>query len=251
MPVETLGDIKFHTQVIGSGPPLVCAHGLLFGNLAGWMFGAGGALASQYAVHLFDLRGHGRSSRPVSGYDLDTMTQDLRGLLERWSLSGEQPVTLAGHSYGALMSLRIALERPLHRLVLVEPPLPPTPIFDLEAFLDRDREALIEVLPRPIQLAVAQGGRRVRRLIDGLFHLLTETTLAEDIAKPHYWPEDELKVLRTPTLIILGTDSPCLEGGLRLAEVMPNAEVLQLEGGHFLTAERPAELTAAMEGFLG
>ena len=251
MPAETLGEVTFHTQVFGDGPPLVCAHGLLFGNLAAWMFGAGGALAPKYTVHLFDLRGHGRSTRPATGYDLDTMTSDLSGLLVRWGILDASQLSLAGHSYGALMSLRIALERPLRRLVLVEPPVTPTPIFDLDEFLGRERDDLLSVLPEPIQAVVAQGGRRTRRLVNGLFSLLTETTLPDDIARPQAWSADKLRELQTPTLIILGRQSPCLEGGLRLAETLPNASVVQLDGGHFLTAERPAELTATMEAFLG
>ena len=100
-------------------------------------------------------------------------------------------------------------------------------------------------------MAMAQGGRRMRRFVEGVYDLLTNTTLAQDISAIYHWPEEQLAALETPTLIILGNDSPCVSGGRRLGELMPNAQVVELDGGHFLTAERPTELTIAMELFLG
>jgi non-heme chloroperoxidase len=44
-----------------------------------------------------DRRGHGRSDRPSTGYDIDTTADDLAALLEHLGLSG---VTLVGHSFG-------------------------------------------------------------------------------------------------------------------------------------------------------
>jgi pimeloyl-ACP methyl ester carboxylesterase len=46
----------------------------------------------------YDRRGHGRSDCPSSGYDSDTLANDLSALLKHLDLSG---VVLVGHSMGA------------------------------------------------------------------------------------------------------------------------------------------------------
>ena len=251
MAYETLDEVRFHTQVIGHGPPLICTHGLFFGNLAGWMFGAGGQLARHHQVHLFDLRGHGRSSRPHTGYDLPQMTSDLERLLDRWGLGHSEEIRLAEHSFGALISLQLALLRPVEKLVLVEPPMPPTPVVTFSEFLETDPEVLVAALPQPLRESAHRGGRRARRLVDTLLGLVTETTLRDDVQQPLPWTVQELREMVTPTLIVAGKSSPCLSGCLKLADLLPNATCMELEGGHFLTVEAPGALAAAMEDFLG
>jgi non-heme chloroperoxidase len=50
-----------------------------------------------YRCVALDRRGHGRSDRPSTGYDIDTTADDLTALLEHLDLTG---VTLVGHSFG-------------------------------------------------------------------------------------------------------------------------------------------------------
>jgi non-heme chloroperoxidase len=47
---------------------------------------------------VYDRRGHGRSDRPGHGYDLDTLADDLAGLIEHLEL---EDAILVGHSMGA------------------------------------------------------------------------------------------------------------------------------------------------------
>jgi non-heme chloroperoxidase len=44
---------------------------------------------------LYDRRGHGRSGRPATGYDFDTVADDLAAIIEQFDL---HHVTLVGHS---------------------------------------------------------------------------------------------------------------------------------------------------------
>jgi non-heme chloroperoxidase len=45
----------------------------------------------------YDRRGHGRSDCPSTGYDLDTLADDLASVVEQHELQG---ITLVGHSIG-------------------------------------------------------------------------------------------------------------------------------------------------------
>ena len=50
-----------------------------------------------YRCIAHDRRGHGRSSQPWDGNDMDTYADDLAALIEALNLNGE---TLVGHSAG-------------------------------------------------------------------------------------------------------------------------------------------------------
>lgn len=80
----------------GSGRPVVLIHGW---PLSGEAFSeqVPTLSAAGYRVVTYDRRGFGRSDKPKSGYDYDTLTKDLHALLEARDL---QDVTLVGFSMG-------------------------------------------------------------------------------------------------------------------------------------------------------
>lgn len=66
-----------------------------------------------------DMRGFGKSSRPISGYSYDSLADDLHQILEQLNLDN---VTLVGHSIGGAVAIRyMARYNQTHvgRLVLV------------------------------------------------------------------------------------------------------------------------------------
>ena len=67
------------------------------------------ALAQEYEVVSFDLRGTGESDRPAGPYSLDDFVSDLRGVIEELEL--ERPA-LVGHSFGGSIVLGYAAEHP-------------------------------------------------------------------------------------------------------------------------------------------
>src|SRR5262249_16764838 len=80
----------------GSGPPVVFSHGwpLSADAFEDQMF----YLAQNgYRCIAHDRRGHGRSSQPWTGNDLDTYADDLATLVEALDLKGAVTV---GHSHG-------------------------------------------------------------------------------------------------------------------------------------------------------
>lgn len=78
-------------------------------------------LTLRYHVYAPDQRGHGRSDKPSTGYDFETIAADLDGLLSVLTPGGE-PVALAGHSWGAYTTLYYAATRPgkVARAVLLD-----------------------------------------------------------------------------------------------------------------------------------
>lgn len=80
----------------GSGQPIVLIHGWpLSGRM--WEAQINALTAAGFRCVSYDRRGFGASGKPAGGYDYDTMTSDLRDLIEHLDLRN---VVLAGFSMG-------------------------------------------------------------------------------------------------------------------------------------------------------
>jgi pimeloyl-ACP methyl ester carboxylesterase len=234
--VVVANGIEHHVQDLGAGSPVVMLHGLLIGSLASWYFTSAPALAKTHRVRVYDLRGHGRSALAATGYDVRTLAGDL-GVL-----AGDAPVDLVGHSWGALVALRFAIDHPerVRRLVLVEAPLPPSSVSEMDAFVTGGD--LGSALPAQMNIA----GRRGERLVRALARLVRETSLVADLRAERDPDPAELARVRAPTLVVTGDRSSCAPGGERLAREIPGARLLVLPGGHYVHLDARDALTAAI-----
>ena len=101
-------------------------------------------ITTQFPVHCLavDLRGHGQSDAPDTGYSVDDMADDLADLIDHFGLTGapDRDFVLVGHSMGGKVALALATRRPtgLRSLVLLAPS-PPSP----EPIPDDTRERLL------------------------------------------------------------------------------------------------------------
>ncbi|AND17707.1 alpha/beta fold hydrolase [Rathayibacter tritici] len=80
----------------GSGRPVVLIHGWPLSGES-WKEQVPAFVEAGYRVVTYDRRGFGRSDKPLTGYDYDTLTEDLHTLLTELDL---QDVTLVGFSMG-------------------------------------------------------------------------------------------------------------------------------------------------------
>lgn len=116
MPVMTRNDLKINYQTLGpdmgrDSVPVALIHGL-GANLAFWYLGASRHMGGERPVLMHDLRGHGASSMPQSGYLLGQLADDLGQLLTEL---GQERAHVVGHSHGARVALAFALQYP-HRV---------------------------------------------------------------------------------------------------------------------------------------
>ncbi|WP_405582733.1 alpha/beta fold hydrolase [Streptomyces sp. NBC_01190] len=91
----------------GGRPGVLMLHGLL-GRASHWAPTAR-RLAPHYRVLALDQRGHGRSGKPGGPYTPDAYVADAIAAVEQLGLA---PVTLVGHSMGALTAWQCAARRP-------------------------------------------------------------------------------------------------------------------------------------------
>jgi pimeloyl-ACP methyl ester carboxylesterase len=247
MSLEIRNGITLHIERLGeAGSPIVMLHGLFVGSMASWYFTAAPALAERHRVLLYDLRGHGKSERVRAGYDVATMTADLEAVVDAFAVA--EKISLVGHSYGAVVALRFALRHPekIRRLVLVDAPLPPSRLDELNAFVRKNPSEMTLALPPEIATSFAKQGRQARRLSEALHFLATETSLLDDLRGAKDVADSELQALTCETTCIYGSTSSCLPVGERLAKNIPRAKLVVLDGGHFLPAQNPVALTRAI-----
>jgi len=249
MPYREVNGIKLHLQEIGRGRPIVLTHGLLGDNLCSWFFTAAPAFSVNRRVILHDLRGHGMSDRVPTGFDLETLVEDLHSLLE--TLCPDEPVDLGGTSYGGLISLKYAIKYPSRArgLVMIDPPLPPKTLAEIQSLRDSSLWELWMALPSNIRRSLSGSPRRVKRFVDEVRFLAEESTLVHDLCSEPALDEEELRSVACPVLLLTGSKSPCHQDSLRLAGLMPHARLETLEGGHDLLHECTKQVTQRMEEF--
>src|SRR2546425_2621578 len=107
----TVRNVRFHFQRLGhGGSTVVFLHGLVMDNLSSFYFTLAPPVSRFADVILYDLRGHGNTERPPSGYALPEMVADLAALLDGMGVTG--PVYLVGHSFGGLLAQAFAAAYP-------------------------------------------------------------------------------------------------------------------------------------------
>jgi pimeloyl-ACP methyl ester carboxylesterase len=102
-----VGGLRFHVAEAGEGDPLVLLHGWPQ-NWWEWRRLIP-LLADRYRVICPDTRGSGWSDAPRSGYDKETMSRDILGIMDALGLDRFRMV---GHDVGGYLGFLICLEAP-------------------------------------------------------------------------------------------------------------------------------------------
>jgi pimeloyl-ACP methyl ester carboxylesterase len=109
MPEVEANGTRLYYQQAGDGPDVVLLHAVT-SNQAIWLFsGLTDALAADYRVTTYDLRGHGQSERPPAGYTSADMAADFAALHAALGLG---PAVLLGHSFGGVTAVHAAALHP-------------------------------------------------------------------------------------------------------------------------------------------
>lgn len=113
--------IQLHCVTQGEGELVILLHG--FSEFwYSWRFQIP-ALSRYFKVVVPDLRGHNDSDKPNNGYDADTLSTDLIGLIKAL---GYQKAHIVGHDCGGLLAWHFAHQFPdfVQRLAILSAPHP-------------------------------------------------------------------------------------------------------------------------------
>lgn len=256
MPCATLDGIETHWRIFGAGPrPALLIHCSL-GHSGGWSALAA-RLGDLLTMTAFDLPGHGRSGAWAEGEAREV--QGASAGMARGLLPEAGQVDLIGHSFGATVALRLAVERPerVRSLTLIEP------VFFRVARLDDPAAAArLDASSGPFAAAWRVGNREgaarhfMRLWGDGArWDALPEAQRARLAAQIHLIPAasaaldgdvggllPRLDRIAVPALLLEGDESPgvipVIQAGL--AARLPNARRAVLRGaGHMAPMTHP------------
>ncbi|HEX8731006.1 MAG TPA: alpha/beta hydrolase [Ktedonobacterales bacterium] len=112
---------RLHYVEAGAGPLVLLLHG--FPEFWYSWRALLPALAPTRHVVALDMRGYNLSDKPETGYDVATLSDDIRGVIEAL---GERQADIVGHDWGGALAWVFAMREPdyLRRLVIINAPHP-------------------------------------------------------------------------------------------------------------------------------
>lgn len=260
------GGLRWHVQVMGSGPLVLLIHGT-GASTHSWR-DVMTRLAGKFTVVVPDLPGHGFTATPATaaGYSLPGVAKGITALLHELGLS---PSLAAGHSAGAAVALRMALDGAIDpsAVISVNGALLPFPgltndIFGPAArflassslaaqavtFFAGSRPSVDRLLRSTGSRLDATGSQLYARLVANSGHVHGALALmANWDLRPLL---HDLPNLRPRLILVTGSNDgmvPSAEA-YRIRALVPKAELISLRGlGHLAHEERPDEIAKLLE----
>lgn len=268
--ITTKDNVRLYYKDWGAGRPVIMLHGWplssdTFDDLA-LAVADGGFRAIAY-----DRRGFGRSEQPWSGYDYDTLSDDLAAVIEQ---TGAADATLVGFSMGGGEVVRYMSRhagRGVAQAVLIGSVVPympkdasnpqgvdPAVFREMAQGIESDRAGFwgtffrqfygMGMLTSPVTDEVLEWSRTMAMQAS----LKATLSCAHAFATTDF--RRDLGSVNVPTLIIHGTDDktvPIDVSSRRAAALLPHASSLEYDGGpHGLLASHKQQLAKDVLQFL-
>ena len=228
----------------GSGPVVVLVSAWSL-NSQGWQYQMVRLADAGYRCIAFDRRGHGRSGDSGSGYDMETLSDDLARVLEE---RGVSDVTLIGHSLGAAECVRYLTrhgQARVKKLVLIAPVTPcmkksadnpdgidPAVGEATRAAFRADFPGIVAANIKPFVMPQTS-----QAMIDWILAMMSQTTLQALVGCNRAFNVDDfrpdLPKIAMPTLIIQGdadASAPLPLTGKKTAALIPGSRLIVYEG---------------------
>jgi non-heme chloroperoxidase len=245
-----LRTVKVHVEDSGGpGRPVVLIHGWPLSGES-WSEQVGDLQADGYRTIAYDRRGFGRSDKPRSGYDYDTLADDLAAVLDELDL---RDATLVGFSMGGGEVARYVSRHGQDRLrsVVFAAAVPPYlaqtddnpdgPLDDetakgMESGLKDDRDAFFDQFTTQFfsagdELKVTEQQRQDAVALCHQSDQRAALACMESFGTTDF--RDDLPAITVPTLVLHGDADGVvpLEGsGARTHAAVPHSELVVLEG---------------------
>jgi len=239
-------NIEIYYEISGnnSGAKMVLIHGL-FLNSDTWKYQLS-EFESNFNVLRFDLRGHGRSTKPKKRFTIRNYVDDMFALLQHLNWTNE--LYLVGHSLGGMIALVYGLENPSHVKKMV--------VADSFCFISQ--EAITDVLGRinsskleKFALGISIRGltpfnEEVAQYVASLVtdHMTKNDCLQATAASAGFNICENLKNLNIPILVLVGKKditTPVWASEM-IHEWLPQSKLIIIpDAGHLVIFDHPNE----------
>ena len=274
--LEVNGTSLFY-KTMGSGEPIVVLHGgpgFDHRQFLPYIW----ELSTRHQVILYDQRGTGLSSGPIdeTSIHIDTFIADIEGIREAF---GIERMNLLGHSWGGILAMHYAVRHPdnLRSLILCSTAASHESFAEMRATYQANRSAEDTERLAEIQASsefqaqdpeAIEGFWRVffkpyfadPTLVDAMDLQFTENTIANGNAVAGYLFQsvgdfdlhEQLKVIRSPTLIIHGDSDPMpISYAERIhASIDGSKLVIAQDSGHWLFVDATETFRTSILEFL-
>ena len=245
----------------GNGAPLLLIHGLGYARW-GWE-PVLPELAEQFDVILFDNRGIGESDAPPGPYTVAEMAADAVQVLDE---AGVARAHVVGTSLGGMIAQELALAYPerVDRLVLActtpggqkAHPMPQVTVALMaEAATLEPAVALRRFVENALAPATVEAHPEIVEQI--MAHRLATAQqpaawAAQASAGATFDAYDRLGPLAAPTLVQHGDEDVVVDprNADLLVELLPDARLERVPGGHLFFWEAPEQFVSSVSGFL-
>lgn len=261
------GGLRWHVQLMGSGPVALLLHGT--GAATHSWRDLMPVLAKKFTVVAPDLPGHGfTTGRIPSGLTMPAMGHAVAGLLTALELS---PQLVVGHSAGAAIGIRMALDGLIHPAAIVglNAALQPFPGLGAKIFPTLAKllfanpfapHVFARIARQPGEtgrfLAKSTSSRIDARGVDlyqrlfatsdhcaGAIHMMADWDLAAFAA--------DLPKLNVPLLLLHGAADSAVPpvSAERAAAAVAHGTFVSISGGHLAHEEHPTDIAARIAAF--
>lgn len=231
-------------------PTIVCVHGILIDSLASYYFTVAQAFRDAgFRVVLYDLRGHGKSEQPSTGYRLDDFVDDLAGLLDALEVGA---ACFLGNSFGGTVVYGFAARHP-HRVagITAIESEPATPAWSAKMAANLHRAATQLGTFEATAWITARYGRDLARRAKRAARLLAATTLEHDLPASTVLSDADIAAVACPTLALYGSKSDLADQAGHLRALMPDYEAVVLPGlEHSVLVQAAARVPDLILGWL-
>lgn len=264
------GPVGLYFQDHGKGQPVVLIHGWPLSSRS-WEKQEGQLLSQGFRVITYDRRGFGESSKPVEGYDYDTMAADLDVLLTTLDL---HDAVLVGFSMGAgevARYLRNYGSSRIARAVIISGITPcllktdenpdgiPQKVFDgIQDGIMKDRLAFLTGFFKDFYSHGLLSGSDVSdEVLRFSWNIASMASPIATLKCVTSWLEDfrsDVKHITVPLLVIHGDSDkilPIEATGARVRDLVPDCEFVEVRGGpHGIILSHAMEVNHALLQFL-
>jgi non-heme chloroperoxidase len=268
--ITTKDGTELYYKDWGEGPVVTFSHGWPL-NADAWDGQMLFLVQNGFRVVAHDRRGHGRSSQPSAGNDMDGYADDLAAVIEALDL---EDATLVGHSTGGgevaryigrhgtarvAKAVLIAAVPPIMLQTAANPEGLPIEVFDgLRAGLVGDRSQFYKDLAVQFYGANRPGAEVSQGVLDQFWLWSMQAGLKNAYESIKAFSEtdftDDLAKFDVPTLVLHGEDDqivPVRDSAMKSARLIAGAKDVYYPGApHGLTATHQDQINAELLAFL-